>query len=93
MFNEDKYEWDESKRLENLRKHGVDFTEIYAFNWDTAWTESDNRFFHDEARFIAFGLIHWRVYRISYTYRGEQIRLINLRKAEKQEVRHYVRQI
>ena len=30
-----KYEWDEQKREANLVKHGVDFTEVENFEWDT----------------------------------------------------------
>ena len=30
------YEWDEGKRQANLAKHGVDFADMDAFEWDTA---------------------------------------------------------
>ena len=29
------YEWDENKRRTNLVKHGVDFTAMHAFDWET----------------------------------------------------------
>ena len=28
------YEWDETKRAENRRKHGVDFAIVEEFDWD-----------------------------------------------------------
>ena len=36
------YEWDEVKRRSNRTKHGVDFTEMEAFEWDTAIVEPDD---------------------------------------------------
>jgi len=29
------FEWDEAKRFGNLRKHGVDFARVEAFEWGT----------------------------------------------------------
>lgn len=93
MSNEDFYEWDESKRQRNLKDHGVDFMETYSFDWDTAMVWADNRYRYDEERFIALGIINWRVYRLSFTHRGDKIRIINIRTAEKPEVKSYVRYI
>ena len=28
--------WDEHKRIANLQKHGLDFDDVYFFDWDTA---------------------------------------------------------
>ena len=42
------YEWDEAKRLSNLRKHGVDFIDIPAvFDGDIVTVE-DNRYAYGE---------------------------------------------
>ena len=30
------YEWDEAKRKSNIARHGMDFTVMEAFVWDTA---------------------------------------------------------
>ncbi|MHC5611477.1 MAG: BrnT family toxin [Nostoc sp.] len=36
------FEWDEAKRLTNLRKHGIDFIDILAvFDGDTVTVEDD----------------------------------------------------
>ena len=32
------YEWDDTKRQRNLKKHGVDFSDIRGFGWDSATT-------------------------------------------------------
>ena len=36
-------EWDESERVANLTKHGVDFATIEAFEWPTAIEFLDDR--------------------------------------------------
>lgn len=93
MNNENLYEWDETKRQRNFRDHSVDFEEAYDFDWDTADVRPDHRYQYDEERFIALGLIDYRVYRMSFTHRGDKIRIINIRTAEKPEVKSYVRYI
>ena len=88
------YEWDEEKRLINLTKHGVDSTEAYNFDWESALIIPDYRFdYNGEERYIATGLIEYKVYRFSFTHRGDSIRIINMRKAIKHEVKEYVKQI
>lgn len=37
------YEWDEAKRRENLRKHGVDFAVVEGFAWEQAIIFEDLR--------------------------------------------------
>ena len=37
------YEWDETNRQRNLKKHGVDFSDIPGFGWDSAITGSSSR--------------------------------------------------
>ena len=52
------YEWDEAKREENLRKHGVDFAAMKHFEWDTAMVEQSDR--HGEIRFTGVGYMGGR---------------------------------
>lgn len=37
------YEWDDIRRQINLKKHGVDFSDIPGFGWDSAITGSSSR--------------------------------------------------
>jgi len=83
------YEWDTDKDAENLAKHDVDFAEAEDFDWNTALIEEDNRCDYGERRFGAYGLIHDRLYFMVFTMRGERIRIISLRRANKREVRRY----
>ncbi len=81
------YEWDESKRLSNLEKHGADFEDVKAFEWDTAVIEPSPR--RGEPRWIATGYIADRLHCIVFTERGERRRIISLRKANPREERNY----
>lgn len=82
------YEWDESKRQANLAKHGVDFADMDAFEWDTAALDVDED--HAEPRWIAIGFVDAVVHFVVFTERSDNIRIISLRKATSREVRNYV---
>jgi uncharacterized DUF497 family protein len=82
-----RYEWDEPKRISNLEKHEIDFWNIYSFDWRTATYEPSPRF--GEFRWVATGYIGERLYRVVFTDRGEQRRIISLRKANPREERRY----
>ncbi len=84
-----KYEWDENKRVANLAKHVVDFIDAEDFDWSSAIETIDDRSNYIEDRWIALGFIGSRLYVLIYTMRGENIRLINLRKANKREKDYY----
>jgi len=50
-------EWDEAKRVANLRKHGIDFTDVpTVFDGDILTVEGD-RYIYGEQRFVTFGLL------------------------------------
>ena len=83
------YEWDETKSAANVRKHGVGFAVIEDFDWQTAFILPDERFDYDEDRWLAIGMIGSRLYAVTYTIRGDRIRVISLRKAEAKERRLY----
>lgn len=87
MSNERAYEWDPVKRAANIEKHGVDFTAADRFDWATAEVIRDAR--QDEVRYNAFGGIDGRLYVLTFTLRGNAIRIISLRKANRREVRKH----
>ena len=84
-----KYEWDENKRAANLAKHDVDFIDAENFDWSSATETIDDRFNYSEVRWTALGFIGIRLYVLTYAVRGENIRLISLRKANKREREYY----
>jgi hypothetical protein len=83
------YEWDEDKRAANLARHKVDFADAVDFEWDTAIETIDDRFDYGEERWVALGYIGRRLHVLVYTHRGETIRIISLRKANKRENEYY----
>lgn len=83
------YEWDEGKRLSNQVKHGVDFSEVAGFEWDTAVIQSSPR--GGELRHAALGFIGERLHYLVFTIRGNNRRIVSLRKANQRELRRYER--
>jgi len=83
------YEWDEAKRVANLRKHGVDFEAVADFDWSAALLLEDARRDYGESRWIALGPIGRRIHCLAFTKRGGRIRIISLRKANRREVNRY----
>ena len=88
-----RYSWDEGKRRQNVRSHGVDFTAAYQFDWDWALTEIDDREDYGELREIATGFIGVRLYALVFTRRrdeeGELTWIIGLRRATNKEKQRY----
>ena len=82
-----RYEWDVIKEQANWEKHEVDFAAIYSFEWATAVIIRSDR--HGEIRFLSIGYIGDRLHTVIYTVRGENTRLISLRKASRSEERRY----
>ncbi|MBJ6727342.1 BrnT family toxin [Geomesophilobacter sediminis] len=46
-----RYEWDENKRRGNVDKHGVDFSAVYGFDWESALVVVDKRRAYGEKRY------------------------------------------
>jgi uncharacterized DUF497 family protein len=87
------YEWDEAKRRDNVRKHGIDFAEIDQLFDGLTVTIEDERHACGEQRFITMGLLRGRVVVVVHTERGNRIRIISVRKATKNEKRFYISEV
>ena len=83
------YEWDEEKRIDNLAKHAVDIVDVIDFEWDTALVVEDGRRTYGEPRYIAYGMLGIRLMVLVFTPRGEAVRIISFRKANKREEMRY----
>lgn len=83
------FEWDEAKRLSNLKKHGVDFADALEFDWEGAITVPDARFDYGEERRTALGKFRGHVHSVAYVIRREQRRLISFRRASSRETLRY----
>jgi hypothetical protein len=87
------YEWDEQKRLVNVKKHGIDFIDVPEVFDDDVVIIPDERFDYGKTRFILMGILKSQVVVVAYTERGENIRIISARKATKNEQIYYFQQI
>lgn len=87
MENELGLEWDESKRQATLAQRGLDFEFVAHLEWETALTFEDTR--NGETRFTTMGLIKGRLCVVAWCYRGKNLRVISLRKANEREVKRY----
>ncbi len=86
-----KAEWDPYKAKWNLAKHKVSFEEAETALLDTlARTAPDPDHSSDERRFITFGLsAKRRLLVVSFTWRGDSIRIISARLATRRERQVY----
>jgi uncharacterized protein len=84
------FEWDEQKRLLNLRKHRIDFADaVTALEDDDALTMRDEDV-AEEDRFVTLGSdLFGRVLVVVYTWRGDVIRVISARRATRHERARY----
>ena len=84
------FEWDPMKADANLRKHGVAFLKAMQVFNDLARVElpdvSDDR---DEDRWLTIGRVEPYILLVVFTQRGERIRLISARKADRNEQQTY----
>lgn len=84
--------FDSAKDTANQQKHGVSMALANAIDWSDLACYADTRKNYGERREIAYALIDSRLYCVVFTERGETIRIISLRKANKREVQRYVEQ-
>jgi hypothetical protein len=82
------FEFDPDKSLLNRKKHGIDFDEAQ-FLWD-----DENRLeipakTMDEPRYLVIGLINGKFWSAVITYRGENVRIISVRRSRDEEMKLY----
>jgi uncharacterized DUF497 family protein len=88
-----RFEWDETKRRSNLKKHGLDFDEVTAIFNGPTYTILDDRTEYGEDRFVTFGLFEGFVIVVVHTEIDELIRIISARKAKRHEEKQYFSEI
>jgi uncharacterized protein len=85
------FDWDPAKARTNLRKHRVSFREASTIFGDPygRW-KADPDHSEDDERWILIGLSEaGRLLTVVFTERGDIIRLISARRAEKREQNDY----
>ena len=86
-----RFEWDDEKARRNLRKHGVSFEEAQTvFDDELATIRDDEDHSALENREIIAGRAETgRLLLVSFTTRGEALRIINARELTKSERKAY----
>lgn len=85
------FEWDPAKARTNEEKHGVSFfeaSEVFGDDYSSSVCDPDHS--DDEDRYLIFGLSKTGKYLVvSYTERGDRIRIISAREMTPREQRAY----
>jgi hypothetical protein len=83
------FEWDEVKRLKNIKTHNLDFIRAKEI-WENPVLEIRSpQTHHGEERFLAIGKMENIFITVVYTWRSENRRLISARRARKNEKEYY----
>jgi uncharacterized protein len=90
QMRDDQFEWLDAKAARNWRDHDISFEmardvfkDIFAIEW------ADHGQDEGEDRFVTVGMTEDRLLFVSYTFRGDRIRIISARLAEPYERRRY----
>ncbi len=84
-----RFEWNENKCLINLKRHGIDFADVWRVFESERVIFLDDRFDYNELRFVTIGVLRERIVTVVYTENDEITRIISVRKATKNEQRKY----
>jgi uncharacterized DUF497 family protein len=82
------FEYDPFKSQANLKKHGIDFEHAQALWEDVNRLEIPART-EDERRYLVIGMIEQKCWSAIITYRGQNIRIISVRRSRIEEVSLY----
>ena len=82
------FEYDPEKSADNKRKHGVDFEEAQALWSDFALLEIPARV-TDEPRWVVIGKMNGNHWSAVITRRGDNVRIISVRRSRDEEVAIY----
>jgi uncharacterized protein len=84
------FEWDENKNQRNIEKHGISFDEAISLFLHPAIRSVDKRFSYKETRYQLIGITNDLVaVSLICTIRGDRIRIISARPAERKERKDY----
>ena len=89
----DRFSWDDDKAASNWRNHGVTFdqaakatSDLFAIEW------IDDREAYGEERVNLLGMCDGVILHVTYTERGDSLRIISARRAERHEQDNYYRE-
>ena len=85
----DGFEWDEEKRLANIKERGVDFLRAAAIFQNPVIEAEDERNDYSETRIRALGYVDDEYFLVAYTWRGDNRRIISAWKVGEYGKRRY----
>ena len=81
-----KYEWDEEKNRQNIRKHRINLADVPPVFDGPMYVTVDTRADYGEDRMLGIGFLNNGVVIVVFVeFSGDTIRLISARKAERHE--------
>jgi len=80
-----RFTWFETKRLATLQRRGLDFADAEQVFAGPTFTFEDDREDYGEERWVTFGLLRGQVVVIVHTETEDEIRVISMRTAERDE--------
>lgn len=84
------FEWDENKNRSNIRKHGIDFADVYCVFEGPMIVQIDDREEYGEIRWKGTGYLINNVVIVVYVeIDGDIIRVISARKALRHERKQF----
>ena len=86
-------EFDDSKDEANQDKHGLSLAFAVELDWANSLVWVDARKEYGEVRMIALAPSTGILYYVAFVDRNEVRRIISLRRANRREVKHYVKSI
>jgi uncharacterized DUF497 family protein len=86
------FEWDNNKRLSNVKKHGIDFVDaISVFNDPNQITYRSSHHSSEE-RHVSVGSMREKLIAVVFTLRGDKLRIISARSARHSEQDRHAQQ-
>lgn len=83
------FTWSETKRISNIKDHGLDFLDAEHVFAGVTYTFEDDRFSYGEQRFVTLGLLAGIPVSVVHTENDHEIRIISFRKATPRESQIY----
>jgi len=80
-----RFTWHEAKRQATLDRRGLDFADAESVFAGPTFTFEDDREAYGEQRWVSLGLLRGTVVVIVHTETEDEIRIISMREAEKDE--------
>lgn len=84
-----KFEWDENKNEKNIERHGIDFQDAHIIFGHPLLLKTDTRKDYGEKRLVGLGQLFEIEVVIIFTKRADNIRVISIRRANKNERKVY----